>query len=264
MKFNFKMLAAAVALVASAGANAAIPSSSTGTTTNAASNYAGGSDLVFFAWAGGSSFVQDLGSSTQLGNVIPSSTWAGQTNSYTIDTGAASTWDSFVTAAGSNSIQWGVMGVHKNTGVVNALGKNWVVSTATVGANVSLQKQNGIATAFTPFDTFAAAALPTPCTSSSATADNWATSLKSNFGGKLQFNNTNVVNSAPVSFYLLDTAGSSTSVASTNTVYGGTWTFDGTTAIYAAAPVPEPESMAMMLAGLALIGAVARRRARQQ
>ncbi len=44
----------------------------------------------------------------------------------------------------------------------------------------------------------------------------------------------------------------------TSTYAGGTWRFDMVTV--SAAPIPEPETYALMLAGLALVGAVARRR----
>ncbi|MBL0943570.1 MAG: PEP-CTERM sorting domain-containing protein [Hydrogenophaga sp.] len=49
------------------------------------------------------------------------------------------------------------------------------------------------------------------------------------------------------------------------TTYAGQWSFDSVTnqLIYATAPVPEPEAFAMLLAGLGLMGAIARRRRTQ-
>lgn len=49
-----------------------------------------------------------------------------------------------------------------------------------------------------------------------------------------------------------------TAARSSSTYAGGTWRFDMVNVV--AAPVPEPETYAMLLAGLGLMGAVARRR----
>lgn len=45
--------------------------------------------------------------------------------------------------------------------------------------------------------------------------------------------------------------------------YGGQWSYGETSAQFVAAPVPEPETYALMLAGLGLVGFMARRRKAQ-
>jgi hypothetical protein len=65
-----------------------------------------------------------------------------------------------------------------------------------------------------------------------------------------------------LNFFKLTNSGSASNGQTVVTAYAGTWSFDAATnsLIYQTAPVPEPETYAMLLAGLGLMGAVARRR----
>ncbi len=66
----------------------------------------------------------------------------------------------------------------------------------------------------------------------------------------------------PLNMFLLANSSSAVAGAAVVTALSGLWTFDALTnqLIYATAPVPEPEAFAMLLAGLGLMGAIARRR----
>lgn len=80
----------------------------------------------------------------------------------------------------------------------------------------------------------------------------------------LPFQTTGSV-SNPLNMFLLANSSSAAAGAAVVTALSGLWTFDALTnqLIYATAPVPEPEAFAMLLAGLGLMGAIARRRRSQ-
>jgi len=81
------------------------------------------------------------------------------------------------------------------------------------------------------------------------------------WNGAVSFSSAGSVNS-PLNFFLLTNTSSTAANPATDSKYAGTWTFNKDTAqlTYMTAPVPEPETYAMMLAGLGLVGFMVSRR----
>lgn len=257
MKLQKKLLVAAVALAMSAGANAAINASTTGATS---AGYTGGSDLVFFAWSTGKSFVQDLGVAADsfLQTNGSASAYANASHNYSFNTSA---YNSFVTGSGTNTIRWGVLAVRSDS-ASNGLGDVWEFSTlrtGTTAASLSGQKSSVMNGLPNSFDNFAAAATTGGYYASAGTADNWATALKANAGAKLNFNIDNTVGTTGIAFLMQDSLGATTATPQ-QTYFAGTWGFTGTSLDYTVAAIPEPETYGMLAAGLLMLGAVARRR----
>lgn len=259
MKLKLKALAAASAMLFASGAFAAINNAETGTTAGVG-NYAGGSDLVFFAWSAGQSYVQDLG--VGMGSFLPSSTNANTSTSFSILNPSAY-------SQLTGTINWGVVAVHSNTTVVTGLGQDYLfttVNSAVTPANLANQINVGIKNAVGVFDNFANYSGTTANGYYDSNPDlaNWATNLQNKVGpASLSFSGGNAVGASGIEFLMLDTPNGSTS-AKTNaqTAFAGTFGFDGSSLTYTVAAVPEPGTYAMLLAGLMMVGGIARRRTR--
>lgn len=251
MKFSLKTLAAAVVMAAAAtGANAAID------------NGAGGNgDLFFNVWDASGSYTRDLGYSIDSFQATLSA--AGNINlSWTAD----ATFTSFLAGVSDvNALKWNIVAVDKS-------GANRLLETYTTLP--SPKKTNDVTrTAANNTQSFATAvngvigAADSVAVGSSSAAWAGKSAFKDTAGGYLFFSNAGTVanNSyaSGLGFMRIDAA--STGVAtSVYTPYVDGQSvkayWDGSTLNVAA--VPEPESYAMLLAGLGMIGFVARRRAK--
>ena len=87
------------------------------------------------------------------------------------------------------------------------------------------------------------------------------TQMLDNWAGQATFTATALVGDS-IGFYALQGAGSRRDTFVTNEAFAGEFSMSSAGQLsYVTAPVPEPETYALMLAGLGLIGTVARRRA---
>lgn len=231
MAFKFKALVAAAALAAIAGQASAALTLPTASTP---------SDLLFYAYnlSSGNSFVFDLGSGSGVSTLNQDIT--------------GSAWTSYMTAEGGDlsSTTWGL---------AYAVGSNAATSlwgtTVTAGAAIDSESSTKMSSGRTVMINYLKNTALTGAGQSDfetgSASSNFQYGFSNSWGGNAVFTTDNAVGTA-ASFYTVTAA---TSAAGGTLIASGI-KFDGTTV----AAVPEPESYAMMAAGLLMIGAIARRR----
>ena len=239
MNFKLKTLVVALALAATAGQASAALSLPTATTP---------SDAIFYAFdlGSGNSYAFDHGSVAGLSSI--GSSWSVTGNS---------AWDSFVEAEGGvlDSVTWGVA---YNQG--NSLATSLWGTTVTNDPDMAIGNQTGgkmnagRAVLNNFFNTTSLTGAGTSAFYSGTGAANMTTSFKNTWGANAAGWTTDNVVGSTANFYTVTQA---TSAA--GGVFVSQLAFDGS-ALSVAAPVPEPETYGMLLAGLLTIGAIARRR----
>ena len=294
MKFKLNVLVAALAVLATAGAHAAI--------TNNNAPGTGNSSVLFVAWdtAKTTSLTVDLGvnmadflTASSFVNSTGALTGAGTTASWSLNTNArsvngasvagdyawSSTFASFVAASGG-SYSWGVIAADDVTGAIS--GTNTVQGRNAFASfnNIDQAKINNLTVA-TPvsnstanFKNFVAGTVGgTHATNaegaSTATAGGGylGSLLKGDFAAYSGWNYLSAIGASssvflvnqqanPVVFQIGETYGVDTLLTSG----AASFTFDGNTLSYSIPAVPEPGTYAMLIAGLAAIGFMVRRR----
>lgn len=253
MNFKTKALVAALALSAAGAANAAINTF----------NVDGPGSIVLSVWdkTNQVSALFDLGIDT--GNFTAASATASM--SWDLTSGDyADVWAA-VSGYDMANTYFSVFGGDRTGSLIT---QQYFVSTADSQAGVDamtatrIQAFNGVDTYLTnsnPLGNHQAVADGANVDAGGASYQGF--SVGDNWGTQATFTATALVGDS-LGFYALQGAGSGRATFVTNEVFAGEFSMSSAGQLsYVTAPVPEPETYALMLAGLGLIGTVARRRA---
>lgn len=279
MKLKFKLMAAAVALAASVGANAAITNSASGSGELFFTIYDAGADLS--SSADDRAYVRDLGSLLNGGTM---NDWVSATTTSPLpalnankqgfgtlySVGADANLASFLTASTDTSrLKW-------NIAAGDNVGTDRILTTAT---SISLEQTP----TYTQFRSNFASKIDGyvgPYVNNASIPDGGSILLNGagsglaawsdNFGGGSQFSNAAGLNDS-LGFFVLSeraTTGTTTKADVRQFMADGTTQMDWklaangelTYGAIAVAAIPEPSEYALMLAGLGMLGFMARRR----
>jgi hypothetical protein len=273
MKLKMKLMAAAIALVASAGANAAM--------TNFAS---GDSSLAFIALdTTGSPISMMMDLDYSLNSFLPVAMsapgikieWNFNANTLKVNNavqGAAQTnWSgamsTFAGVAQAADTKWAVIGGDSSTTGIPGEVRYLTTSNSTLTTLQSQTKAN--LAGFSGVDSLVNANNLLQTTSNGSTASAGAAYVgdgaafgtpgkwENKFAG-VAWANEGVSNHN--AFWMLDTNNGTSATKALVTGYGGDFTYAAGVLTYQTAPIPEPETYALLLAGLGMLGFMGRRR----
>lgn len=267
MKFQLKVLAAALALSATVlPAQAAI--------TNATTSGDSSMVLTLIDFADGISSVYNLGYTySQFDSMVSAAASNGGTLSWDIAATYGDTWSSFWSTAQASNTSWAVYSADNTGNGVGSRGmfmtKGDVMPTSITNLQLTTQLTNGIAGMETYLNPNGGAdsAFATSGAAYAGSANAYGSTGKIKGQG---FDSSNPLGSSMTVLQLL--SGASATAAITTTVLGnaeGNYTFNMSSAgvlsfnvpmPVVTTPVPEADSYAMLLAGLGVVAAVARRR----
>jgi len=275
MSFKIKSLVAAVALVAAGQSFAAIDLANTNVINTPVTT--GGTEVIFYAWdaAAQASFTFDTGIKFEDFRIGSAAANTNQSFSFASLALASSAYSAYTSAIGGDfsNTTWGVVALRAGS-ASGPLGSTTLATTVRDNQNLldAYQESGAIKNISTTFlnPTLVAANKAGHAAGANLTGDfavegsnaYVGTSVQDQVGGNLAVEATNFVGNNEYKFFLVEATTNNTA-APVVSEYAGTWSFNGNTLNYAVAAVPEPETYAMLLAGLGLIGAVARRRRAQ-
>ncbi len=276
MSFNLKAVSAAVVLVASGAANAALE------------NFASGNSSVIFYAVDTSAPVASVGLDLDfnLNDFVPLAgtngtkiVWDFNTNKRTVNgvvSNSSIDWNSnlqafFAAGAVSSQTKWGVIAGDSLTDGGADIISYLSTSTATAATvkNQTLANLSSFSAVGGLYDALndGSGLVATSTTDTAYVAKSGNMGSTQNWNSKATFSASANIGQSQ-SLVLLDgIVAAGTTNRATVTQFGNakgmaTFTYDAGVLTYAIAAVPEPETYALMLAGLGLIGAAARRRAR--